>query len=451
MLKKTITLLSAAFLFAMPVVANAFDLGGLVDIINQVAKQNEASKQAPNPIETVRQTKPVEAVGQTNKSADLPMNSGVVNANERANKGQGKIVEVSGVGDTLQSAKEDAIRQAVESVVNSYVASDLVMKNEAVIKDKVINYSAGFIEKMDVLSQSKRPDGLFEVKIRAVVTTQKLRRKLEEQNIRTRELESDSMFGEAASQLNSVNSASDLWGNLLKKYPSAALEAKVVGKPKIGAEEPGEVVYVHIPYTINWDKDFLSEFISMLEKFSKGKELLSDGGKLRPNNTYDHSDGGKTECFGVIVDQTCYLIREKSLLDTISVQMYKNILPFRLVMQIKDGSGKVRKVLQSCFGYSSIDEERIKPNHQEDQLASWYSPFATGSFRSGPFVSGGRGGGYFVGTYRFYVSQKQFESNAPYEQLLNFNGGLSGMLGTKVKKADLLEFKSVEVHVEICR
>ncbi len=430
---KLIIYIGAAFIFVMPV-ANAFDLRGLVDAIKKSAKQNETPRQEANSIEPTGQVK----LGESTPT------SGAAKSDERTIKEGGKVVEVSGVGDTLQSAKEDAIRQAVESVVNSYVASDLVMKNEAVIKDKVINYSAGFIEKMDVLSQNKRPDGLFEVKIRAVVTTQKLRRKLEEQNIRTRELESDSMFGEAVSQLNSVNSASDLWGNLLKKYPSAALEAKVVGKPKIGAEEPGEMVYVHIPFTINWDKDFLSEFISMLEKFSNGKELHSN-----KNFDSDVYMSGDVECFGVIVDQTCYLIREKSILDAISVQMYKNILPFKLVIQIKDGSGKVRKVLQSCFGSSSIDEERKKPSRQEDQLANWHGPFATGSFRNGPFVSSGRDGGYFVGTYRFYVTQKQSQyPNASYAKLLNSNGGVSAMLGTKVKKADLLEFKSVEVHVE---
>lgn len=65
--------------------------------------------------------------------------------------GNTKVVEVSGAGADVESAKNDACREAVRQVVGSYVASKTRTENDDLIEDKVISLSAGFVEKVEAL------------------------------------------------------------------------------------------------------------------------------------------------------------------------------------------------------------------------------------------------------------------------------------------------------------
>lgn len=69
-------------------------------------------------------------------------------------------VIVTGVGIDADKAKQNAIRNAVEQVVGSYISSDTMVKNNTVLKDKVLGYSGGYVKDIKVLSQEKTDDNL---------------------------------------------------------------------------------------------------------------------------------------------------------------------------------------------------------------------------------------------------------------------------------------------------
>jgi len=174
-----------------------------------------------------------------------------------------KQVEVSGVGETLSAAKADAVRQAVEKVVKSYVSSDLIISNDDVIRDKVISYSNGFVEKVAVVNQSRRSDGLFEVKVIATVSTRKVIRKLEDENIAVTELESESMFAQATSSMNTENSFRELLSTTAHKFPVSAFKAEVLGQPTVEAAYSG--VKVSFVLQTLWDDEYKKSLIEFFK------------------------------------------------------------------------------------------------------------------------------------------------------------------------------------------
>ena len=87
-------------------------------------------------------------------------------------------VVVSGIGIDMDKAKQNAIRNAVEQVIGSYVSSDTIVQNSAILKDEVLSYSGGYVKDMKILSHEKNDDGLYSVKIEANVISTKLKRKL---------------------------------------------------------------------------------------------------------------------------------------------------------------------------------------------------------------------------------------------------------------------------------
>ena len=89
---------------------------------------------------------------------------------------QPDIVEVvaQGMGTDANAALLNAYSNAVQQALGSYVDAETLVQNDQIVRDKILTYSKGFIEKVDIVSQNQA-NGLFEVKIRAKVKRQQFR------------------------------------------------------------------------------------------------------------------------------------------------------------------------------------------------------------------------------------------------------------------------------------
>ena len=89
-----------------------------------------------------------------------------------------------GIGSTSDAALKDALNQAVQQVVGSLVSSEAFVKNDELIKEQVLTYSDGFVQKYEVLKPAKiHSSGLVEITIKAFVAQKKLQKRLESVNI----------------------------------------------------------------------------------------------------------------------------------------------------------------------------------------------------------------------------------------------------------------------------
>jgi hypothetical protein len=206
-------------------------------------------------------------------------------------------VIVTGVGIDAGKAKQNAIRNAVEQVVGSYISSDTMVKNNTVLKDKVLGYSGGYVKDIKVLSQEKTDDNLFAVKIETNVISTKLKRKLEDLNITAKKVEGDSLFGEAVTRIENQLTGQEMLDKILSKYPQAAYSFEI-GKPLIVSTNPKSgKARIRIPLSIKWDQAFVSELKDVLSKVAKielkSAEISSFGNG--PNIKYLR--GNKVVCF----------------------------------------------------------------------------------------------------------------------------------------------------------
>jgi len=79
-------------------------------------------------------------------------------------------VTVTGAGVDKDEAIRDAMRKAVERAAGTYIYSQSKTRDFALVRDTVLTRSAGFIQSHKIISAAKSADGLWEVKIRAVVS-----------------------------------------------------------------------------------------------------------------------------------------------------------------------------------------------------------------------------------------------------------------------------------------
>ncbi|MFH1708258.1 MAG: hypothetical protein ABIF71_10125 [Planctomycetota bacterium] len=90
-----------------------------------------------------------------------------------------KKVTASGVGDNTPKGREDAknaaIRAAIEKAVGTYITADIQVQNKQVIDEKIYSHNEAYVKDVTVLSAGPNKDGLWEVRIEAVVAEGKLK------------------------------------------------------------------------------------------------------------------------------------------------------------------------------------------------------------------------------------------------------------------------------------
>lgn len=168
-----------------------------------------------------------------------------------------KVVSV-GAGETADAARLDAIRNAVEQVIGTYVSSDTMVQNNALIKDEILSFSGGYVRDLRVVA-TERGEGLFRTKIEASVVSTKLKRKIQALNIATKTVDGGSLFGEALSRVSAAKSGSELLAKAFSKYPQAAYRSEM-GKPEItSVNHTTNMAKVKVNVKLSFDKEFLAE------------------------------------------------------------------------------------------------------------------------------------------------------------------------------------------------
>ncbi|MCQ2363332.1 MAG: hypothetical protein MJ041_03270 [Acidaminococcaceae bacterium] len=80
-----------------------------------------------------------------------------------------KSIDVEGVAATAKGAEREALRNAVENAVGTYVGSMTLTEKYKVIQDSILTHSQGYVSDYQVLERRQRRDGLWRVKLRAEI------------------------------------------------------------------------------------------------------------------------------------------------------------------------------------------------------------------------------------------------------------------------------------------
>ncbi|MFZ4596629.1 MAG: hypothetical protein ACOYOF_20410 [Verrucomicrobiaceae bacterium] len=172
--------------------------------------------------------------------------------------GQTQAVVADGVGKTENDALKDAFRNAVQQVVGLVLDADVLVRNDAVIRDQVLTYSDGFVHKYDVLSQ-RIENGLTHVRISAVVEHRSLVEKLEAKQVISKPSDMRHLFAKAVTEIEAVSNATVL------------LKERLVEFHKVWTASPGEARYdrekrkLILPIMLHADKTAFGATLSRLE------------------------------------------------------------------------------------------------------------------------------------------------------------------------------------------
>ncbi len=182
-------------------------------------------------------------------------------------------VIVSGMGTTPETAKQNALRAAVEQVVGIHLLSDTIVQNSELINDKILSYSGGFITQSRIIN-TRRDGELYVAQVEAIVASTKVRRKLLDLNIAVRKVDGGSLFSEASTRIGEKRDGAAMLAHVTRKFPQAAYRF-TIGNPVVEkVDHHSNKASVKVPVVAVWDKDFLAEYLAVVKNISRGE--LSD-------------------------------------------------------------------------------------------------------------------------------------------------------------------------------
>lgn len=81
---------------------------------------------------------------------------------------------VSGSGKTIEEAKNNALRSAIEQAFGAFISSKTEILNDNLIKDEIVSVASGNVQKYEIVSQVELPNIGFAITLTATVSIDKL-------------------------------------------------------------------------------------------------------------------------------------------------------------------------------------------------------------------------------------------------------------------------------------
>ena len=194
-------------------------------------------------------------------------------------------VIIEGVGVSPEAAKKNAFRNAVSKVVGSFIENDILIKNDKIIEDKLLEYSGGFVETFEIISESKDKDGLFKVKLKAKIAQQTVVEKLRSMKIDVKSVSGSNLKAQLETQETMKKDGGKLINSIMEEYPKL-WQAKQLGEPKIAN---GKLV-LEIEVSVDREK-----YLAWAEKLCNVLEKSADSKVVRSYKKDGHANDDRPE------------------------------------------------------------------------------------------------------------------------------------------------------------
>jgi hypothetical protein len=180
-------------------------------------------------------------------------------------KQQVYYVEVAGEGTTPAQARDNGFRLATEMALGSLISSETEVRNGRIQRDEIISYSAGFVERFEIVET--RPGNYGST----VVMKVWIKRSALADRLLNRSEQSGEINGARASvQLQTLNTeratGDRLLQTVLNDFPKRAFDI---------ALDPADIVRnnrgagIEIPFAITWNQDYLKSLWTAVEATSQ--------------------------------------------------------------------------------------------------------------------------------------------------------------------------------------
>jgi hypothetical protein len=185
---------------------------------------------------------------------------------DSATKEQVYYIEVAGEGRTADEARNVAFRIAVEQAVGSIMSSETEVRNGRIVRDEIINYASGYVDRYEITNQASSSVGV-RITMRVWVRRSVLSNRLLNRSERSGEVDG-ARASVQLSTLNQERNAGDrLVQTVLNDFPKRSFDIELKNTElKYSNTRQG---VLEIPFTVTWNRDYLKSLWTALSSTSQ--------------------------------------------------------------------------------------------------------------------------------------------------------------------------------------
>lgn len=181
----------------------------------------------------------------------------------------GTRVVVEGRGSTVDLAKQNAFRSAIEQVVGQVIVSDQEVRGDRLTKDWIGGYSAGYVDDFEIL-ETRQEGSSIVVKMNVAVSSSKIAKRMLSSGNKNLIVEGTRLQAQIDTQVEQRDRGDQLIAEVLTSYPHNAYVINS-GQTEVGLNSRRQA-YVDVPYEIHWSRfwiEALNEAVGVIAQDSK--------------------------------------------------------------------------------------------------------------------------------------------------------------------------------------
>lgn len=221
-----------------------------------------------------------------------------------ANAGAGNVeVTVKGTGATVEIAKSDAIRQALQLTISQLVVVDREIRGNAVLRDRVLSTMNGYVERF-VVRDEVAVSGGFSLTADITVSASRIENFIGLVSSEDGRLDGNIILAEqsrrnaqAQAEILQRKARGELFDNALRDFPSKAISINVEGI-KLSDKDPN---LLDISVEVSLKPEFADAFEGMVSALSSAKCKTIQRGKskeARELSSAAHRNTHRVNCTG---------------------------------------------------------------------------------------------------------------------------------------------------------
>lgn len=181
-------------------------------------------------------------------------------------------IEVAGDGSSVDQARNNGFRLAVEQALGTLISSETEVQNGKIVRDEIISYASGYVDRFEIVSQQKTKTG-FRVAMRVWVKKSALSDRLLNRSLKTGEVDG----ARASVQLQTLNqeraTGDRLLQQVLNDFPKRAFDIEFKSTDVIRQNRASQM---EISFRLMWNKDYLRSLWTALDAISyRGPNVVS--------------------------------------------------------------------------------------------------------------------------------------------------------------------------------
>lgn len=245
-------------------------------------------------------------------------------------------IEVAGDGDTAQQARMNGFRLAVEQAIGTLISSETEVLNGRIIRDEIISYAAGFVDRFEIVSQQATSQGV-RVSMRVWVKKSALSDRLLNRTERSGEVDG----ARASVQLQTLNqeraTGDAILQQVLNDFPRRAFDIELKHTDFL---RQNRSAIMEVNFKMTWNRDYLRSLWTALDATSQRTS--------RPVAVITLNSGGLFGGFGGTARYD----------DTVKLQLVANRMLFSLPTVLLTVRGSSREILfSSCYMFQELDNQ----------------------------------------------------------------------------------------------